>query len=249
MIDRPTVWQMVKEAIDELDGRATNSEIREYIHSHYSDVNNNTVNAHIITCTVNHPSRIHYTYNKKPRISNTRYDFLFRTGHGQVEKFDPKRHGDWEIRHDVEGNLVVAQIGKDAIPTSSGKHGSKEKQQFFREKKLKYGYITNAILQDRLDRIAAAPLDTIIREAGVVFEDRLRSVSGLSRSMYGTRLVDAVFKPEEGKLIVSTHRGEQEGLQMLFRGAMQFIRNPPMHNLIDYHENTAVTTKPSPVMA
>ncbi|MBN1935729.1 MAG: hypothetical protein JW934_13760 [Anaerolineae bacterium] len=40
-------------------------------------------------------------------------------------------------------------------------------------------------------------------------------------------------------LIFSSHSGEQDGVRVLYRGAMQFIRNPPMHKLIEYPENTA----------
>lgn len=37
----------------------------------------------------------------------------------------------------------------------------------------------------------------------------------------------------------SSHVGEQQGVQFLYRGAMQFIRNPPMHKIIDYPESMA----------
>jgi hypothetical protein len=40
-------------------------------------------------------------------------------------------------------------------------------------------------------------------------------------------------------LSFSSHPGEQEGVRMLYRGAMQFIRNPPMHRPIGYAEDTA----------
>ncbi len=88
--------------------------------------------------------------------------------------------------------------------------------------------------------LSTAPLDTIIRESGVVLEDRLREIGGvLNRSLVGVRLVDAVFSPGEGTMTLSDHDGEQEGVRMLYRGAIQFIRNPPMHRLIEYPEETA----------
>ena len=80
MSDKPYVWQMIKEAVESLGGKATYSEIKDYIWEKYGKVNESTINCQIIVCTVNHPSRIHYPENKKPRVANSRYDFLFSTG-------------------------------------------------------------------------------------------------------------------------------------------------------------------------
>ena len=90
-----------------------------------------------------------------------------------------------------------------------------------------------------MSRLGSAPLDTVIRETGVVLEDRLRAVGEVERMEHGAGLVDAVLSSEKGTLIFSSHAGEQKGVWMLYRGAMQFIRNPPMHRLIDYPENIA----------
>jgi len=112
-----------------------------------------------------------------------------------------------------------------------------------REKVDKGGSILHEIVDDvlkkRLSRLGSPPLDTIIREAGVVLEDRLRAVGGVDSQLHGVDLVDAALAPGRGTLLFSTHPGEQDGVRMLYRGAMQFIRNPPMHRLIDYHESTA----------
>jgi hypothetical protein len=102
---------MIREAIDALGGKATYSQIKDYIRNKYGEVNEGTINCQIIICTVNHPSRIHYPENKKPRIANSKYDFLFSVKRGVVELYDPKKHGVWEIRKDEYGRLVVAQTG------------------------------------------------------------------------------------------------------------------------------------------
>jgi hypothetical protein len=99
--------------------------------------------------------------------------------------------------------------------------------------------INDEALKKRLSRLGSPPLDTFIREAGVVLEHRLRTMGEVDPALHGTQLVDAVFNPDTGKLIFSSHRGEQDGVRMLYRGAMQFIRNPPMHKLIEYPESTA----------
>lgn len=109
---RPPVWQMVKEAADHLgaDGKTfTNAAVRDYVNSHWDDVNASTLACQIIICTVNHPSRIHYPENKKPRKANAQYDFLFRVGRGELRLFDADQHGEWEIAAEGSG-LAVRQV-------------------------------------------------------------------------------------------------------------------------------------------
>lgn len=103
-----------------------------------------------------------------------------------------------------------------------------------------WGEIADDVLRERLRRMGSPPLDALIREAGVVLEDRLRRVAGDAEGrLFGGGLVNAVFNPRDGMLIISQNQGEQEGVALLYRGAMQFIRNPPMHRLIEYPESTA----------
>lgn len=98
--------------------------------------------------------------------------------------------------------------------------------------------ITDKVLIERLRRLGSTPQDTFIREAGVILEDRLRKISGITdNSLYGVTLVDALMTPGKAKIIFSTNLGEQDGARMLYRGAIQFIRNPAMHKLIDYSTN------------
>lgn len=112
MDKRPPVRQMIKEAVENLGGKASYSEIKDYIWKKYGDVNEGTINCQIISCTVNHPSRIHYPVNQKPRKANDpNYDFLFSPTKGIVELYDPEKHGTWEIRMDDTGKLIVAQTG------------------------------------------------------------------------------------------------------------------------------------------
>jgi hypothetical protein len=91
-------------------------------------------------------------------------------------------------------------------------------------------------LKARLVRLSSAPLDTVIREAGVVFEHYLRNKVDPNSARHGVDLIDDALKPG-GRLVFSSHPGEQQGVQYLYRGAMQFIRNPPMHKIIDYPES------------
>jgi endonuclease len=122
MVNRPPVWQMIKEAVEQFgSGIIAYAQIKDYIWNKYGrDVNEGTINAQIIICTVNQPSRVHYPENQKPRISNSRYDLLFSVGRGQVVAYDPIQHGVWEIRQDEHGKLVIAQQDLGEItPTDS----------------------------------------------------------------------------------------------------------------------------------
>lgn len=116
MSNKPYVWQMIKEAVEALGGKTSYSDIKDYIRKKYGELNERTINSQIIVCTVNHPSRIHYPENKKPRVANSRYDFLYSTGRGRVELYDPEKHGMWEIRRDEYGKLIVIQAGLEELP-------------------------------------------------------------------------------------------------------------------------------------
>jgi len=109
---KPYVWQMIKEAVENLNGRATYPEIKKYISDKWDDVNESTINAQTLVLTVNQPSRIHYPENKKPRLSNgnSKYDLLFSTGKGRVVKYNPDEHGVWEIYKNEFDGLAVRQV-------------------------------------------------------------------------------------------------------------------------------------------
>lgn len=99
--------------------------------------------------------------------------------------------------------------------------------------------ITDSILKKRLSSLGSAPFDIMVRESGVVLEERLRAASGCSHQLYGVDLVEAALSVDRGVLVFSAHTGEQDGVKNLYKGAYQFIRNPVMHRLIEYREDTA----------
>jgi len=114
-IEKPFVWQMIKEAVEKLNGRAAYSDIRSYINGKWENVNSSTITAQTIVLTVNHPSRIHYPENQKPRLSNSKYDLFFTTGRGQVVSYNPDEHGVWEIYKNDFGGLGVRQVISDDV--------------------------------------------------------------------------------------------------------------------------------------
>lgn len=119
------VWEMIKKAVTELEGKTTNVAVRDKILQEFPNTNTNTINAQIIVCTVNHDSRVHYPENNKPRVASNQYDFLFRTGRGQLDFYDPEKHGEWEIYKKDDGKLGVRKTddtsgGEELEPNKEG---------------------------------------------------------------------------------------------------------------------------------
>jgi len=112
---KPTVNEMIKEAVEYHGGKASYKQIKEYIKNKYGEINEGTINCQIAVLSVNMPSRIHYPENKKERICDpsNKYDVLYNLGNGWVEFYDPDKHGKWAIKKDEYGNLKVVQIFED----------------------------------------------------------------------------------------------------------------------------------------
>jgi len=107
--NRPPIWQQIRDAVQPLGRETSNAEIKQILLSQYQDLNAATINCQIAICSVNRPSRIHYPENKKPRLANSQYDFLFATGRGRVVWYDPAKHGLWAIEQTPDG-LAVRKI-------------------------------------------------------------------------------------------------------------------------------------------
>jgi len=111
------VREMIKNAVEDLGGKASKNQIVQWISEKYDDVNHNTIRTQANACSVNQPSRIHLPECSKPRSFDPRYDFLFNTGDGQVELYKPEKHGNWElIEH--EGKTTIS---KDGMPILKNK--------------------------------------------------------------------------------------------------------------------------------
>lgn len=81
------------------------------------------------------------------------------------------------------------------------------------------------------------PYRNTVREAMLTLEIRIREKLALADSIIGVRLIDearnrGVFK--------RTVKAEEEGLYMLYRGAMLHFRNPPGHRKIVYSKEDAL---------
>jgi hypothetical protein len=256
------VWKLMYDMVEDLGIRRgevfSKEQALAWFGEHYPKIKQSTVSAHLIRLSINAPGRIHH--RPKPEVD----DLFFKIDAQHFRLYDaesdpapiygaPERPGRPGRAAGVQPSLaneVLAVIERhegswrERLEASEERVRALEQENEGLREELERGgsaadEIVDEVLKERVSMLDSAPLDTVIREAGVVLEDRLRVAGGADSALHGTGLVDAVLGPETGTLIFSSHRGEQEGVRMLYRGAMQFIRNPPMHKLIEYPESTA----------
>ncbi|MGE8450904.1 MAG: endonuclease NucS domain-containing protein [Pseudomonadales bacterium] len=105
--NRPPIWQLIRDTIAPLGREVTYAEVKQLLWVQYPDLKSETINCQLIICSVNAPSRVHYPENKKPRLANGQYDFLYNIGRGKVVWYNPAKHGAWEIAKAADGALSV----------------------------------------------------------------------------------------------------------------------------------------------
>lgn len=117
-MENPPIWKLIEEAIENLNGSATYSEIKNHIYENWGTVNPASITKQIVVMTVNHKSRIHYPENHKPRKtdSGSPYDLLFATERGIVEKYNIENHGVWEIFKNEDGTLNIKRFDQKVAP-------------------------------------------------------------------------------------------------------------------------------------
>lgn len=103
-----STWDMVREAIDHLEQPLSYAAILQYVTNKFGNVNRDTLQRYIYRCTVNQPARVNWHPNNKERIADTEYDLLYNTGQGVFERYNPTKHGLWEIKM-VADKLTVGK--------------------------------------------------------------------------------------------------------------------------------------------
>jgi hypothetical protein len=76
-------------------------------------------------------------------------------------------------------------------------------------------------------------ISTVIREACVVLEDRVRRAIAADKGVVGTALMEKAFGVKGGRLKCSANDQEQLGAMQIYRGVMAFFRNAAGHNIAD----------------
>jgi hypothetical protein len=103
------IWMKLRNTVENLTGRFTSLDLKNKYRELYGDINQTTLNTYITAFTVNSKSRIHYSYNKKPRTCNIEFDFLFRNEDNTLEKFKKEIHGEWLIQLNSVGELEISK--------------------------------------------------------------------------------------------------------------------------------------------
>lgn len=90
---------------------------------------------------------------------------------------------------------------------------------------------------DLYEQFAADPthqdrFDTVLRDASVVIESRIREATGLAESLIGEPLLARALAADTGELIFSNDKNEQKAVHLLFLGFFGFIRNSVNHRLV-----------------
>ena len=124
------VWKMIEEAVDRL-GEITAKDTKDYIKESYpkDNVNELTINAQVIACSVNHSSAHHYSDSHR---------FLFFLGNGRFRRYDARKDGLWEITPDGARKVAEDVKANDAYFTQIDSAGQMRLPEEIR-KKLQVG--------------------------------------------------------------------------------------------------------------
>jgi len=80
-------------------------------------------------------------------------------------------------------------------------------------------------------RCAGKDYHDVANNAFPILEDRIRELLGVGRQWHGLKLIDYALNPDNGKLSIGDTKPEREGIYLLFRGAVGFLRNLPSHTM------------------
>ena len=109
--DKPT-WQIIKESLIELGGKASYEHLLAKVKEKYPRINVHTVYLHTRSCAVNRPVRVNFPRNKRERTCDRPFDCLFLASDGELEIYEPAKHGYWAIKRADGGKFVITQINE-----------------------------------------------------------------------------------------------------------------------------------------
>lgn len=102
--DKPT-WQLLENFTDTIDKEIfTKKDIVDWFSKNYPNINEKTVNCHIISCSVNDYNRRHYNV-KKP--------ILFSLRDGKYKKYDINSDGLWS-----DDGIQISEINEERVQDS-----------------------------------------------------------------------------------------------------------------------------------
>jgi uncharacterized protein (TIGR02391 family) len=133
-----------------------------------------------------------------------------------------------ELRREIEKLKMDVELGDLALV---------ELDDLERRKPFRTAIADDELRKDCAELLNQEYYRQAIVSAGVVLEERIRQTiggDGPEEFKHGTDLVDYALKKDTGQLVIRRHPAEQEGVHLVFRGAMQVVRNPPAHKKVTY---------------
>jgi len=114
-----TCWEAIREVFADEKGVLSTAQVIERIYAKYPDQpwKRNTIQAHLIGLSVNHPTSRHYPSQRK-------HAFLFWLGGGRYRRWNPEMDGTWESEVRPSGwtdgirTLSYVQRGAQHVRTS-----------------------------------------------------------------------------------------------------------------------------------
>ncbi len=144
-------------------------------------------------------------------------------------------HADWERKNKSNNLNTPSSPSRLRDAQEAWLEAAKLRRELQLAKREIPSLITDDELRRRCEDILTAEnhYDRVIREACVILEDRVRSITDSDSQITGTPLMELAFSPKNAKLRISNNDQEQLGVMQLYRGTIAFFRNTTGHHLID----------------
>lgn len=102
-----------------------------------------------------------------------------------------------------------------------------------------FPYLDSVLKEECESLLANAEYDSAIRKAFLIMKDRAVSKYNAPVNLDGEALVNYLFAPDSGKIVVDQDRTKQVAFRNFCAGFFSFFRNTYAHNLVDNPEFAA----------
>lgn len=103
--DKP-IWALIKDALAELPDTFTTDDVVKWFRTNYPKIKDSSIRAHLIGVSVNNPTRRYYR-------GTLRHGFLYKVDRYHYIRYDPERHGQFDINGRQEG--LSSSEGEDYL--------------------------------------------------------------------------------------------------------------------------------------
>lgn len=201
-------WEQAADAVQALGGKATRTEVWEYLKRSRPDTPFSTVTADLNAVSVNAPARTSYHTGKKPRRTDSgdRHDRLFKVGVGEgahYVTYDPAVHGVWEIYPDpaaTSTHRTSIRQADAALPTLTVELSAgaiRPGNSFFPVKPLDGGFFPASMLRAKNPDGPGVPAH-FTTDAGTAFDSDIYSAANTGY-LHNRAAARAYFQARQAK--------------------------------------------------